>query len=126
QHQGRVVRLAGRVALISGAGGGIGLAAALLFAREGANLVLAEIDQASGERAQARVRQQGGKAHFVATDVTQEASVAAAVAAAERAFGKLHVLFNCAGGSIPADAPIGKVDVAAVWGKTMPLDLLGT
>src|SRR5581483_6029618 len=98
-------RLEGRVALISGAGGGIGIAAALAFAREGAKVALAEIDPMSGEEAQARVRQQGGEALFFATDVTQEASVAAAVAVAERTFGKLDVLFNCAGGSIATDAP---------------------
>jgi NAD(P)-dependent dehydrogenase (short-subunit alcohol dehydrogenase family) len=119
-------RLAGRVALISGAGAGIGLAAAELFAREGATIVLAEIDRESGAKAQARLRAQGSTALFVATDVTDESSVAAAVAAAEREFGKLDVLLNCAGGSISADAPLGAVDVAAVWGKTMQLDLLGT
>ena len=58
--------------------------------------------------------------------MTDEASVKAAVAAAEQQFGKLDVLFNCAGGSISEDAPLGKVDVAAVWDKTMRLDLLGT
>ena len=50
----------------------------------------------------------------------------AAVAAAEQQFGKLDILFNCAGGSVSEDAPLGKVDVAAVWGSTMQLDLLGT
>jgi len=119
-------RLAGRVALISGAGAGIGRAAAELFAREGAKIVIAEIDRESGARAEAQVRARGGAALFVPTDVTDEPSVAAAVAAAEREFGKLDVLLNCAGGSISQDAPLGKVDVAAVWGKTMNLDLLGT
>ena len=60
------------------------------------------------------------------TDVTDEASVKAAVAATEKHFGKLDILFNCAGGSVSEDAPLGKVDVAAVWAKTMQLDLLGT
>ena len=60
------------------------------------------------------------------TDVTDEASVRAAVAAAEKQFGKLDILFNCAGGSISEDAPLGKVDLAAVWSRTMRLDLLGT
>lgn len=120
------MRLAGRVALISGAGAGIGLAAAELFAREGAKIVIAEVDHASGAAAEARVRAQGGEARFVATDVTDAASVAAAVATGERAFGKLDILFNCAGGSISADAPLGKVDIEAVWGETMRRDLFGT
>src|SRR5439155_21657760 len=47
------------------------------------------------------------------------------VAQTECQFGKLDILFNCAGGSISEDAPVGKVDVAAVWDKTMRLDLLG-
>jgi len=52
--------------------------------------------------------------------------VQAVVAAAERHFGKLDILFNCAGGSVIEDAPLGEVDVATVWDKTMRLDLYGT
>ena len=116
-------RLAARVALISGGAAGIGRAAAELFAREGARVVIADIDAQAGAEAQAAV---GAAGLFVRTDVTDAASVQAAVAAAERQFGRLDILFNCAGGSISADAPLGKVDLAAVWSRTMPLDLLGT
>jgi NAD(P)-dependent dehydrogenase (short-subunit alcohol dehydrogenase family) len=121
-----MTRLAGRVALISGGAKGIGRAAAVLFAREGAKVVIADIDRNAGAVTEALVRESGGAALFVHTDVTDEGSVKTAVAAAEKQFGKLDVLLNCAGGSIAEDAPLGKVDVAAVWGKTMQLDLLGT
>src|SRR4051812_21061954 len=121
-----MARLAGRVALISGAGAGIGLAAAELFAREGAQIVIAEIDRERGANAADRVRAQGGQALFIPTDVTDAAQVAGAVAAGERQFGKLDLLLTCAGGSIAEDAPLGRVDVAAVWERTMRLDLLGT
>lgn len=116
-------RLAGRVALITGGAWGIGRAAAELFARAGAQVVVADVDEkAGGELARAL----GEAALFVRTDVIDAASVAGAVAAAERKFGKLDILLNCAGGSISEDAPLGKVDVAAVWDKTMRLDLFGT
>ena len=118
-----MARLAGRVALITGGAWGIGRAAAELFAREGATVVIADIDEEAGA---ALARAVGDAALFVRTDVTDEASVKAAVAACERQFGKLGVLFNCAGGSVAADAPLGKVDVAAVWSRTMQLDLRGT
>src|SRR5690242_14041354 len=114
-------RLAGRVALITGGAWGIGRAAAELFACEGAKVAVADVDESAGG-ALARDL----SALFVQTDVTDAASVAAAVAATERHFGKLDILFNCAGGSVSEDAPVGKVDVAAVWDKTMRLDLLGT
>jgi NAD(P)-dependent dehydrogenase (short-subunit alcohol dehydrogenase family) len=117
-----MARLAGHVALISGGARGIGRAAAELFAREGARVVIADIDEPAG----AKLSGELGTALFIRTDVTDEASVQAAVAATEKQFGKLDLLLNCAGGSIGADAPLGKVDVAAVWGKTMQLDLLGT
>jgi len=116
-----VARLAGRVALITGGACGIGRAAAELFAREGGKVAIADIDEQAGV---AIARDLG--ALFLRTDVTDEASVKAAVEAVERQCGKLDVLFNCAGGSIGEDAPVGKVDVAAVWDKTMRLDLAGT
>jgi NAD(P)-dependent dehydrogenase (short-subunit alcohol dehydrogenase family) len=116
-----VPRLAGRVALITGGAWGIGRAAAALFAREGAKVAIADIDEKAGA---ALARELG--ALFVLTDVTNEVSVKAAVEAVEAKFGKLDILFNCAGGSIGEDAPVGKVDVAAVWDKTMRLDLAGT
>jgi len=118
-----MARLADRVALITGGAWGIGRAAAELFVREGARVLIADVDEQAGT---ALARVLGDAAMFVRTDVTEEANVRAAVAAAEQHFGKLDILFNCAGGSVSADAPLGKVDVAAVWGKTMQLDLLGT
>ena len=118
-----MARLAGRVALITGGAWGIGRAAAELFAREGAKILIADIDERAGE---ALVNALGDAARFARTDVTDEASVKAAVAVTEKQFGKLDILFNCAGGSVSEDAPLGKVDVAAVWDKTMRLDLLGT
>ena len=117
------MRLPGRVALISGGASGIGRAAAVLFAREGARIVIADVDARAGAETQAAVSTAG---LFVRTDVTDAASVQAAVAAAGKQFGRLDILFNCAGGSISEDAPLGKVDLAAVWSRTMRLDLLGT
>lgn len=116
-----MARLAGRVALISGGAWGIGRAAAELFAREGAKVAIADIDEKAGA---ALARDIG--ALVIRTDVTDDTSVQAAVAAVEGRFGKLDLLFNCAGGSISEDAPVGTVDVGTVWDKTMRLDLLGT
>jgi NAD(P)-dependent dehydrogenase (short-subunit alcohol dehydrogenase family) len=118
-----VPRLAGRVALIAGGAAGIGRASAELFAREGAKVVIADIDEQAGVKLADAL---GSAALFVRADVTDEASVQGAVAVAEQHFGKLDLLFNCAGGSISEDAPLGKVDVSAVWDKTMQLDLRGT
>jgi len=118
-----MARLAGHVALITGGASGIGRATAELFAREGAKVAVADIDERAGE---AFARSLRDAVSFIRTDVTSENDVSAAVAAAEKQFGKLDILFNCAGGSISEDAPVGKVDVAAVWDKTMRLDLLGT
>jgi NAD(P)-dependent dehydrogenase (short-subunit alcohol dehydrogenase family) len=117
------MRLAGRVALISGGASGIGRASAELFIREGARVAIADIDEAAGRELQ---RALGDAAIFIRTDVTDEASVKAAVDSTATQLGKLDTLVNCAGGSISADAPIGKVDVAAVWERTMQLDLRGT
>ncbi len=118
-------RLAGRVAFITGAGAGIGRASARLFAQEGASVVLAEKSADAGARVAAEIEAAGGQALALETDVTQEASIERAVAAAVARFGAIHVLFNCAGGSIPQDGPVTEVDLA-VWDHSIGLDLKGT
>jgi NAD(P)-dependent dehydrogenase (short-subunit alcohol dehydrogenase family) len=73
----------------------------------------------------AAVGNAGGRALGLQADVTDENSVREAVASAVAHFGALHVLFNCAGGSLPQDAPVHEVDLA-VWDRTMTLDVRGT
>jgi NAD(P)-dependent dehydrogenase (short-subunit alcohol dehydrogenase family) len=114
-------RLANKVAVITGGGAGIGRASARMFAAEGAKVVVAEIDAASGE---ASAREAGPSARFVRTDVTDEDSVKAMVRAALDAFGRIDVLLNCAGGSVAEDRHVTEVDLA-VWERTIALDMKG-
>lgn len=95
------MRLAGRVAAITGGARGFGAAAAELFAREGASVVVGDLLDEQGEELAARIRAGGGRAEFVHTDVTSEPSVAAFVARAKEAFGKLDVLVANAGIHLP-------------------------
>ena len=92
-----MARLTGKVALITGAAGGQGTAEADLFAREGAALVLTDIDAAAGEALARRIEGQGGAALFLRQDVADEESWRQVVAAALARFGKLHILVNNAG-----------------------------
>ncbi|MCE9638945.1 MAG: SDR family oxidoreductase, partial [Betaproteobacteria bacterium] len=117
-------RLAGKVVFITGAGSGIARAAAQLFAREGAKIAIIEIKPELGSATEKLVRDAGGDALFIPTDVTDEGSVKAAIAATVKRFGRIDVLYNCAGGSIPADSLVTDVDLK-VWQHTMSLDLLG-
>ena len=117
-------RLGGKVAFITGAASGIGRASAGLFAAEGARVAVADVDRARGEGVVRSIAEAGGEALFVKTDVTSEDSVKAAIAATVERFGKLDVLYNCAGGSVPADSHVTDVDLQ-VWQHTMSLDLLG-
>src|SRR5689334_17107661 len=105
QHQSRGTtmirgtgRLAGRSAFITGAGAGIARVASLLFAREGARVAVIEINEEKGAATAQAVRDQGGEAIFIHTDITSEDSVKSAVTKAVGQLGKLDVLFNCAGG----------------------------
>jgi len=118
-------RLADKVAFITGAGAGIGREAALLFAAEGARVMVAERNVSAGEDTVARIRQEGGEARFVQTDVSDDASVAAAIAATVAAFGQLNVLYNNAGGSSADDGTVTDIGIEAFW-RPMKIDLFGT
>jgi NAD(P)-dependent dehydrogenase (short-subunit alcohol dehydrogenase family) len=116
-----MTRLIDKVAVISGAGAGIGKATAKTFAREGAMVVVAEIDK---EKGLAVANEIGKAAIFVHTDVTDEESVKNVMNTAVEKFGCLNVLFNCAGGSVANDTITTEVNMD-VWDHTIPLDLRG-
>ena len=87
----------GKVALITGAGNGIGRATALAFGKSGAKVVVVDRDAAGGEATVGILRQQGGEARFVAADVTKSSDVAAYVKAALDAYGRIDCFHNNAG-----------------------------
>ena len=87
----------GKVALVTGAGNGIGRATALAFAKSGAKLVVVDRDRDAGEATAGIIRQQGGEAIFVAADVTRSADVRAYVKAALDAYGRIDCFHNNAG-----------------------------
>ena len=90
-------RVEGKVALVAGAGGGIGGAGAEGLAREGAAVACADIDAAAAEAVAASIRAAGGRAMAITLDVRNRAAVDDAVAATVREFGRLDVLVDCAG-----------------------------
>jgi NAD(P)-dependent dehydrogenase (short-subunit alcohol dehydrogenase family) len=124
-----MARLAGKVAFITGGGGGIGRATAERFAEEGAKVVIAEIDEATGAAAAQSARacggNSGGDALFVHCDVRERPSVEAAFAETIKRFGRLDILHNNAGGSTPQDGPVTTVSEEEFW-RAITLDLFGT
>lgn len=92
-----MTRLEGRVAIVTGAAGGIGSATAERLAREGAKVVLADIQEDAGQSAAAALRDKGCAAEFVRCDIGSEADIAATITRAEELFGTPDVLMNNAG-----------------------------
>ena len=91
------MRLANKVAVITGAGSGIGSASARVFAREGARVAVADMNDASGQGTVDAIRADGGEAVFIHTDVSKAAEVARLVDATTKRFGKIDIFFNNAG-----------------------------
>jgi NAD(P)-dependent dehydrogenase (short-subunit alcohol dehydrogenase family) len=91
------VRLADKVALVTGAAQGIGLACAQAFAREGAQVLLCDVNERAGQREILRLRSEGFPVSFAACDVSRKDEVEAAVAAAVNEFGRLDILVGNAG-----------------------------
>ncbi|PYO54926.1 MAG: cyclopentanol dehydrogenase [Candidatus Rokuibacteriota bacterium] len=116
------MRLAGKVALVSGAASGMGQSEATIFAREGAKVVVADILEMEGKQVADKIAAGGGQARFVKLDVTSEAEWDAAVKAAVGAFGKLDVLVNNAGISGTYDTDMLS---SAAWDKVMAVNAKG-
>ena len=112
-----------KVALVTGAGAGIGRAVALRLASEGASVVVADVDEDTGISTVGEIRSRGGRAAFVLADVASEVDVSGMVAFAEEEFGGLDVLVNNAGGVEEPYFPEGD---PAHWRSAIDLNLLGT
>jgi NAD(P)-dependent dehydrogenase (short-subunit alcohol dehydrogenase family) len=117
-------RLAGRGALVTGAGEGIGRATALLFAAEGAHVGVLDIEPDRVEETVGEIARLGGAALPLPVDVAEDEEVAEAVLAVEEAAGGLHVLVNSAGVWDPRDTAVGDLDVE-VWERTLAVNLSG-
>ena len=117
-------RLDGKVALITGAGNGMGRCAAELFAAEGARIVVADFDENLGAATVETITAAGGEAAFVAVDVADNDQVAAMVQFAVQTFGGLHVLYNNAG-IVPADDGGVTETPESTWERVMDVNLKG-
>jgi NAD(P)-dependent dehydrogenase (short-subunit alcohol dehydrogenase family) len=117
-------RLEGKVALITGAGSGIGRESAVLFSGEGAAVVVVDRDDKGGRETVDSISDAGGQAVYVHADVSRTDDCARMVAAAEAEFGHLHVLFNNAGIMDSGDDDVVSTD-EGVWDLTMNVNAKG-
>jgi NAD(P)-dependent dehydrogenase (short-subunit alcohol dehydrogenase family) len=118
------MRLKEKVALITGAGSGIGREAALLFAKEGASVVAVDMNDAAGKETVAAIEKDGGRAVFAHADVSRSADVEAMVAAAKKTYGRLDVLFNNAGIFPANDGSVLETD-EKTWDLVLSVNLKG-
>src|SRR5207253_8932107 len=118
------MRLKDKIALITGGGSGIGRQSALLFSREGAAVLVVDVNGTGGNETVAMVQQAGGDAAYCRADVSKAGDCENMVAQAEKAFGRLNVLFNNAGIMHPKDDDAVSTD-EAVWDQTLDINAKG-
>lgn len=115
--------LKNKIALVTGAGSGIGEATALLFAGNGASVVLADMDTAGADRVLALVEREGGKGFVVKTDVSKPAECERLVSETVKRYGRLDIAVNNAGIGGPA-APVGEYPIDG-WDRVIAINLSG-
>lgn len=115
------MKLLNKVSLITGAGSGMGRASALLFSAEGAKISIADIDRKSGEETADLIKQKGGEAIFIQTDVSRAADVERMITTTVNTYGRLDILFNNAG--LPMSfTPIEEVE-EELWDRIMNVNV---
>ena len=116
------MKLLGKSAIITGGTSGIGRATGLLFAREGARIVLVGRDKPKGDSALEEIRKEGGEAIFVSADVSKSSEVKRIVEAAIQKYGRIDILFNNAGVN-----PTGTAENTSeeVWDRVIGINLTG-
>ncbi|MFV1999262.1 MAG: glucose 1-dehydrogenase [Acidimicrobiia bacterium] len=117
-------RLMGKVALITGAGGGIGRESAVLFSAEGASVVCVDLNESAAVETVEIVTKQGGNAVAVTADVSSDEDTKMMVAVAEDTYGALHVMFNNAG-IMHSDDGDAQSTSEAIWDLTMNVNAKG-
>lgn len=115
--------LEGKVALVTGGGNGIGQAASLAFAREGARVVVSDWDWRAGEETAARILRQGGDAQFISADVSKESDVAKLMTGVLRRYERLDIAFNNAGVA-GSQGPVSGLSEAD-WSQVLAVNLTG-
>jgi NAD(P)-dependent dehydrogenase (short-subunit alcohol dehydrogenase family) len=116
-------RVAGKVAIVTGAASGLGKATSILLAKEGANVVLADVNESDGKKNAEAIQKEGGQAVFVKLDVTSESDWANVIKVCLERFKKLDILVNCAG--IFYGKSIEETSLAD-WRKVIAINLDGT
>ncbi len=119
------MRLRDKVVVITGGATGIGGATALVCGREGARVVVGDVNEADGGEVVSQIVRAGGQARFVQTDVTREEDARRLIAGAESAFGRLDALITCAGILRGSMTPVEDFE-EAVWENVIDVNLKGT
>ncbi len=117
------MRLQGKVSIITGAGSGLGKEIALIFAREGSRVVVAEVQEESGRAVVQQIQAEGGEALFLRTDITRASEAERLVEGTLQAYGRIDVLVNNAGIN-PSRTPVHETSEEA-WDQTLAVNLKG-